>query len=92
MWTVCKQNICTQFYKPFSVLNGRIIQTVWNFFGIIHSLDLVYHPAFKIKNKRQQFGDIIGVTMSRYFLYSFALGWGLIVSPEQCVRIFILTA
>lgn len=90
MWNVCKQTICTQSYKPFSVLNGRVIQKARNFFGIIHSMDLVYHPAFKIKIKRLQFGDMIGVTMSRYFLYSFALGWGQIVSPKQCVRIFIL--
>ena len=51
MWTVCKQNICTQSYKPLSVLNGRVIQKAWNFFGIIHSLDIFYHPAFKIKLK-----------------------------------------
>lgn len=85
MWTVCKQNICTQSYKPFSILNSRVIQKARNFFGIIYSLDLVYHPAFKIKIKRQQLGDMIGVTMSRYFLYSFALGWVLIVSPKHCV-------
>lgn len=85
MWTVCKQNICTQSYNPFCILNGRVIQKAWDFFGIIHSLDLVYHLAFKRKIKRKQFGEMIGVTMSGYFLYSLAFGWGLIVSPKHRV-------